>query len=179
MPLKSNALTSLETAKEYLKLDAMNDVDDNVLVSLINSSTSAIESYCKRKFKEQTHEEDYDGNGRHGLYLNQYPVKSIEAVEIMGVPVANTSYRVSKQNGKLLLNGGKWPYGEVNITVKYTAGYSEIPFDLEMACKQLILFYFRTDVANYSTTFQDGVVVRPDSMPAPVKSLLFPYKKVM
>jgi uncharacterized phiE125 gp8 family phage protein len=179
MALKSNALTSLAETKGYLKLDAMTDVDDDILVSLINASTSAIESYCKRKFKEQIHEEDYDGNGRHGLYLHQYPVKSIDTVEIMGNLIPSSSYRVAKQNGKLLLNGGKWPLGEVNITVKYTAGYDEIPFDLEMACKQLIMFYFKTDVANYSTTFQDGFVVRPDSMPAPVKALLSPYRKVM
>jgi hypothetical protein len=88
-------------------------------------------------------------------------------------------YKVKKRNGVLLNNGGIWPRGEINITVSYTAGYSEIPSDLELACKHLVMSYFKSDVANFSTTFQEGFVFRPEALPAQVKALLAPYKKVM
>lgn len=178
MPLKSNALTSLESAKAYLKLNV--DVDDSTVEDLINASSSAIENYCKRMFKEQAYlEEEYDGTGKNHILLDQYPVKSIESVSIDGNPLSLGQYKVKKRNGVLLNNGGIWPRGEINITVSYTAGFPEIPADLELACKHLVKSYFSSDIANFSTTFQEGFVFRPEALPAQVKVLLAPYKKVM
>jgi uncharacterized phiE125 gp8 family phage protein len=178
MPLKLNALTTLAAAKAYLKLNV--NVDDSTVEDLINASSSAIENYCKRKFKEQNYlEEEYDGTGKNHILLDQYPVKSIESVSIDGTTLSTGQYKVKKRNGVLLNNGGIWPRGEINITVSYTAGYSEIPSDLELACKHLVMSYFKSDVANFSTTFQEGFVFRPEALPAQVKALLAPYKKVM
>jgi uncharacterized phiE125 gp8 family phage protein len=178
MPLKSNALTTLADAKAYLK--AQGDIDNTTIEELINASSSAIENYCKRKFKEQAYlEEEYDGTGKNHILLDQYPVKSIESVSIDGTPLSPGQYKVKKRNGVLLNNGGIWPRGEINISVSYTAGYAEIPSDLELACKHLVMSYFKSDVANFSTTFQEGFVFRPEALPAQVKALLAPYKKVM
>jgi uncharacterized phiE125 gp8 family phage protein len=178
MPLKSNALTTLAAAKAYLKLNV--NVDDSTVEDLINASSSAIENYCKRKFKEQAYlEEEYDGTGKNHILLDQYPVKSIESVSIDGTLLSTGQFKVKKRNGVLLNNGGIWPRGEINITVSYTAGYAEIPSDLELACKHLVMSYFKSDVANFSTTFQEGFVFRPEALPAQVKALLAPYKKVM
>lgn len=178
MPLKTNALTSLAAAKAYLKLQV--SVDDETIEDLINASSSAIENYCKRRFKEQTYlEEEFDGTGKSHLLLDQYPVKSIGAVTIDGNLLTPGQYKVKKRNGILLHNGGIWPRGEINVTVSYTAGYTEIPSDLELACKHLVMSYFKSDIANFSTTFQDGFVFRPEALPAQVKALLAPYKKVM
>lgn len=178
MPLKSNALTTLVAAKAYLKLQV--SVDDATIEDLINASSSAIENYCKRKFKEQAYlDDEYDGTGKDHILLDQYPVKLIESVSIDGTPLSTGQYKVKKRNGVLLNNGGIWPRGEINVTVSYTAGYAEIPADLELACKHLVKSYFNSDIANFSTTFQDGFVFRPEALPAQVKVLLAPYKKVM
>jgi uncharacterized phiE125 gp8 family phage protein len=178
MPLKTNALTSLAAAKAYLKLQV--SLDDETIEDLINASSSAIENYCKRRFQEQSYlEEEFDGTGKSHLLLDQYPVRSIEAVAIDGNLLTPGQYKVKKRNGILLHNGGIWPRGEINVTVSYTAGYTEIPSDLELACKHLVMSYFKSDIANFSTTFQDGFVFRPEALPAQVKALLAPYKKVM
>jgi uncharacterized phiE125 gp8 family phage protein len=177
MPVSINALTSLAAVKIYLKIEATHD--DALLEDLINSSSSAIESYCKRKFKEQTFEEEYDGNGRKGLYLHQYPVKSVNSVMINGTVLPLTDYKINKNSGKLIRTGSIWPPGEINITVNYTAGYSEIPSDLDLACRHLVMSYFKSDVASFSNTFQEGMVFRPEALPAQVKALIAPYKKVM
>jgi uncharacterized phiE125 gp8 family phage protein len=177
MPLATNALTTLAAVKSYLKIIIPDE--DALLEDLINSSSSAIESYCKRKFKEQTFNEEYDGNGRNGLYLHQYPVKSVNSVAINGSVLPISDYKVNKNSGKLIRNGSIWPSGEINITVDYTAGYSEIPLDLDLACRHLIMSYYKSDIASFSNTFQEGIVFRPEALPAQVKALVSPYKKVM
>lgn len=178
MPLSNNALTTLAAVKSYLKLQGT--TDDALLEDLINASSSAIENFCKRKFKEQAYvEEEFDGTGKNFVLLDQFPVKSIESISIDNSLVDPAEYKVKKKNGVLLRTSGVWPKGEINITVSYTAGFAEIPYDLELACKHLVMSYFKSDIASFSTTFQDGMVFRPEALPAQVKALVAPYKKVM
>jgi uncharacterized phiE125 gp8 family phage protein len=179
MPLAPNALTSLEAVKSYLKIDASDTIDDNRLEDLINACSAAIENYCGRRFKEQTYnDEEYDGTGRKHILLQQYPVTSINSVSIDEVILDPSEYKVRKSNGMLMKNHC-WPAGDLNITITYTAGLSEIPADLELACRHFVMSYYKADVAAFSTTFQDGFVFRADAMPTQVKMLLQPYKKVM
>jgi uncharacterized phiE125 gp8 family phage protein len=179
MPLAPNALTSLEAVKAYLKINLTETNDDALLEDLINASSSAIENYCKRNFIEQDYvDEEYDGNGLSGLYLRQYPVKAITSVSIEELTLSATDYKCKKSIGKLIRKNCRWPEGEINILVSYTAGYSKIPADLELACKHLVMSYFKSDVASFSTTFQEGIVFRPEALPSQVKVLVQPYKKV-
>lgn len=178
MPLKSNALTTLSAVKSYLKITS--DTDNSLLEDLINASSNAIEKYCNRQFKEQLYtDEEYDGNGLSGLYLRQYPVKEITSVTVEDELLLTTDYKFKKENGKLIRKNFIWPKGEINILVTYTAGFSEIPSDLELACKHLVMSYFKSDIASFSTTFQEGFVFRPEALPSQVKALVSPYKKVM
>lgn len=179
--LAPNALTTLEAVKSYLKLNTvqLSDGDIVLLEELINGSSSVIEGYCKRKFKEQPLVEEYDGFGKNYLLLEQYPVKSIQSIYIDEIVLDPQEYKVKKNNGVLIRKGSVWPVGDINISVSYTAGLTEIPADLELACKHLVMSYFKSDIASFSTTFQDGMVFRPEALPAQVKALVAPYKKVM
>jgi uncharacterized phiE125 gp8 family phage protein len=180
MSLAPNALTTLAEQKEYLKLNNTETTDDGLVEFLINAASSAIENKCKRKFKEQTYtDEEYDGNGFVRLYLQQYPVKSVTSVFIDDTEISADQYKIKKNNGALIRKGSFWPTGDINILVTYTAGYTEIPFDLELACKHLVMSYFKSDVASFSTTFQEGIVFRPEALPSQVKVLIGPYEKVM
>jgi uncharacterized phiE125 gp8 family phage protein len=180
MTLASNALTTLEAVKAYLKIDASDTTDDTLLEDLINAASNAIENYCKRRFKEQIYtDEEYDGNGIKYLQLKQYPVISVDSVTVDDTVLTTDEYKVRKSNGTLIRVGSVWPKGDINVLVTYTAGYSQIPYDLELACKHLVMSYFKADVASFSTTFQEGFVFRPEALPAQVKALVAPYKKVM
>jgi uncharacterized phiE125 gp8 family phage protein len=177
--LASNALTTLSAVKEYLKIDPLNTNEDTLLEALINASSSAIENYCKRSLVEQTFIEEYDGNGMKYLQLNQYPVNSITSVTVDGVVLDPSEYKVKKKTGTLIRVDSIWPEGDLNIAVEFTAGYNPIPYDLELACKHLVYFYYKTDIANFSSTFQEGFVIRPESLPVQVKALLAPYRRVL
>jgi uncharacterized phiE125 gp8 family phage protein len=180
MPIAANALTTLEAVKSYLKIDVSQTVDDTRLEDLINACSSAIENYCGRKFKEQTiSDEDYNGTGTKYILLKQFPVKNISSVSIDGTVLAADQYKIKKSDGLLIRNNSVWPVGDINISVTYTAGFSEIPPDLELACRHFVMSFFKADVAAFSTTFSDGLVFRADAMPAQVKMILQPYKKVI
>lgn len=179
MPLAPNALTTLEAVKSYLKIPFESTTDDQNLEDLINSCSAAIESYCGRKFKVQIiTDEEYDGNGRKHILLEQYPVKTIESVKIDDTILDSSSYKVKKKNG-MLIHHHKWPEGDINIAVTYVAGFDEIPADLELACRHFVMSFFKADVANFSTTFSEGFVFRPEALPSQVKALIAPYKKVV
>jgi hypothetical protein len=181
MALAPNSLTTLEAVKAYLKIQTeLTTEDTQILEDLINASSNQIEGYCKRKFKEQTHtDEEYDGNGMKYLYLQNYPVTSITSIIEDDISLTTDEYKVKKKNGTLIKVGSNWSKGDINILVTYTAGYTQIPYDLELACKHLVMSYFKSDVASFSTTFLDGFVFRPEALPAQVKALVAPYKKVM
>lgn len=179
MPLADNALTTLEAVKSYLKIPLGTLVDDEKLELLINSCSTAIENYCGRKFKEQDFEEEHDGTGKRYILLEQYPVKSIDSIKVDDEVLDPSEYKVKKTNGTLIRIKNVWPIGDINITVSYRAGLADVPADLELACKHLAMSYFKADVANFSTTFTDGYVFRPEALPAQVKALIAPYKKVV
>jgi hypothetical protein len=180
MPLSSNALTTLEAVKSYLKIEISQTVDDERLEDLINACSSAIENYCERKFKEQTiTDEEYDGKGTKYILLQQYPVKSVNSVSVDGAILVADQYKVKKSDGLLIRVNSVWSKGDINISVTYTAGLSEIPPDLELACRHFVMSFYKADVAAFSTTFSDGFVFRADAMPAQVKMILQPYKKVV
>jgi hypothetical protein len=179
MPLAANALTTLEVVKEYLKIDSTQTVDDTRIEKLINACSSAIESYCERKFKEQTYtDEEYDGTCTKYILLKQYPVKSISSVSIDDVLLDVSEYKVKKPNGTLIRVNNVWPTGDINIKVTYSSGFITIPADLEQACMDFVMSKFKADVSGFSTTFTDGFVFRADAIPVQVKMLLQPYKKV-
>lgn len=192
MTLATNALTTVAAVKSYLKIADTNIVDDARIELLINACSSTIENFCRRNFKKQTFtDEEYDGNNHRYLNLYNYPVQSVQSVTLNDELVDSIEYIVKKKTGILArkynntLSGISynryvpiWPKGDANILVTYTAGYDEIPADLEQACILYVMSFYKSDVANFSTTFTDGFVFRADAMPVQVKLMLQPYIKV-
>lgn len=173
-------LTTLANVKAYLKIDQSQTSDDATLLSLIAACSEAIENHCERKFGQQTFtNEEYNGTGSKYILLRQFPIKSITSVSVDGVLIESNEYKVNKLNGTLIRVSSIWPKGDINVTVTYESGFLEIPAPVELACKHYVKSFFQSDVASFSTTFSEGFVFRADALPAQVKSLVAPYKKVM
>jgi hypothetical protein len=193
MVLAANALTSVAAVKSYLKIDPSVIVDDTRIEGLINACSSAIENFCRRTFKTQTFtNEEYDGNNNRYINLVNYPVQSVGSVTVNGETVPAEQYVVKKKTGVLAriynntVSGISynryvpiWPKGDCNVLVTYTAGYDVIPPDLEQACILYVMSFYKSDVANFSTTFTDGFAFKADAIPVQVKLMLQPYMKVL
>jgi len=91
----------------------------------------------------------YNDNTLLGVWesIEVLPCEGLEAlasntyVQIPYEPLYN--FKVYKNQGTLHYSG-KFPLGHQNIIVKYTAGYSTMPADLEQICIDLAMTYYKS-----------------------------------
>jgi uncharacterized phiE125 gp8 family phage protein len=205
MPLAENALTTLTAVKEYLKITSTDK--DGLFERLINSASDAIEKFCDRKFKKREYaNEKHKGNNRQLLRLNHYPIVSVSSVTVNGnTYTQNVDFELDEEDAEagMLFREEGWPASNYvggltqdptarkrNIKVTYTAGYvlpkdddaqdpRTLPYDLEQACILLVQYYYKTDIADFSTVFGEaGQVIKPSAMPPHVVKLIKKYQKI-
>lgn len=153
MPLVSYALTSLDNLKEVLGIT--DNAQDSLLTNIINRSTDTIESYCNnRRFALTVYaNEEYDGTGTQLINARHYPITAMTAYERNDGSVGTTDWN-SLQNDfiKYVEDGdgpGQFFYeqgfvrGTKNYRFSYTAGYATIPYDLEEACLELSVWFYK------------------------------------
>ncbi len=137
--------TDLATVKARLGIDGTDY--DAMLTSMIASATSFINGYCRREMREQVVIETVPGSGEVTLNLQEFPVTSVEYVKVN--ESETEEYSLDTGSGVLHRDYGVWPMdrlgsggaapdpvgrtGRLNVEVKYTSGYSEIPYDISEA----------------------------------------------
>lgn len=93
----------------------------------------------------------YDGDGSSDLYLRRGPVSGVTAVRIDGQIVDLSEVKVYDDRIAFDDSDGEWnpriqsvnrifPCGRQNISVDYSAGYTNIPADLYEACVHQVTF---------------------------------------
>lgn len=148
--LSSNALTTLETAKDHLGIPSSDTSQDKSLSLLISGASNFIEKKTNRRFGKGTYTETYDASGRSPyLYLKAAPVTAFTSLSIDGTAVAAGDMVRYDEVGKLYYKNGVWPQSNQGITVVYSGGYvlpkdateinaRTLPADLELACLMLV-----------------------------------------
>lgn len=143
--LADNALTTLDSAIEFLGIEREFDEDENDvtnttnIVIAINVASAIIESYCRRKFRKQIHTEYFDRNRE--ITLLEYPVQ--ELISADGNPV-HRSFYIDQDSGIVIMRSGR-----IGGIIEYEAGYvlpkdatddepRTLPHDIEYACNRLI-----------------------------------------
>ncbi len=129
-------LTTLERAKEYLGL--VGTGEDDLVSHLIDWATVFIHSYCHRVFPLRSYDEYYDGDGTDSLLCNQFPISSVDSLEVDGIGKDPASFTLYGPIGLMRLKSGVFPKGKNNIRIRFSAGYAEIPKDLEQSCIELV-----------------------------------------
>lgn len=110
----SAAITTKTAFKAYAGIDVT--TYDDLIDTLLLRATSAIESYCDRKFQEDTYREKYNGDGTNELLLKQYPITelkylsvgAVDAIKITNVnsDAYNSRIRVTSASMVLSVLGG-------------------------------------------------------------------------
>ena len=153
------ALTSLAYVKDYGQITTT--TWDVFLTNRIFAVSALIQSYCNRTFPVQTYTEDYDGPGSTTLLLHQWPVQAVSQVILdqyypLPTTLGSSDIVVNANKGIISVSpssvGQKWfGYGDQNIQVTYTAGYSTIPNDIqEAAAAMVLLAYAKMAGGNYT-----------------------------
>lgn len=126
MTLENNALVTLARQKTYLQEETSDH--DTILEMLINGVSSFFDLFTERtQLREQTYTNLLlDGNGKNRLYVPDFPINSISALEETDVALTEDTdfYVYSRHNqGYLKRNGDTWLAGHKNIDLSYSAGF--------------------------------------------------------
>jgi hypothetical protein len=130
-------LSTLVRLKEYLSIS---DAESDALLSrLLQAASQFVVQYCSRGFTVERYQDQFFGNGKTRMLLNNFPVVSVESVTgitgsatppASGNPLAN-GYALLYNNGSapatLQLFGMHYPTDRL-ISVDYTAGYQYSQF---------------------------------------------------
>lgn len=199
---EASAVVSLAQLKAYLGITEA--TDDDLLTALLARADQAVETYCSRKFTwtgDATTRYFTVGKDTVGrvLYFDEdcCAISSIitDADNADGgdTLTANTDYITLPRNitpyhaVKLLGSSDySWTYSddpEMGIEVTGKWSYSETPdYDIAQATIRLAGYYYKLkDAQVFDTTVvpDAGIMMIPKGIPADVKMLLDPYRKIV
>jgi uncharacterized phiE125 gp8 family phage protein len=141
-------LTTLANVKAWLSPPLTATVDDALLARLVTAASQFIQTWLNRTILLQTYAETRNGPGSTRLFLRNRPVTAVSALTIDGVAIppshpAPTGAGYLFDDSSLYLVGYLFRRGVQNIQVTYTAGFAEIPPELEQACIELVALRYK------------------------------------
>lgn len=149
---------SMAEAKNYLKVEADQVADDEMIESLIVSARRQAEELTDRAFVTQTLEMELDLEDLdlRGIELPRPPLQSVVSVKYYDEDDQEhtwepSSYRVDTRSepGRILLaSGARWPSGlrsQQSVLVRYVAGYggaANVPADIKTAIEMIVAHWY-------------------------------------
>jgi len=192
MELSGRALVDEAEVRTYLGIAEDNAADSHELVvSLINQVSAAIESRTDRKFRKASYTETTNGTGRTIMWLKYTPVITTTLVvyfydgeewdDVSASPYSLTA-EYDLETGQVWFDerGQTFPAGQKNIKFEYDAGYdgvANIPLDIKLATLKLIGMYRKQadgDLHGMKSQMMDGMTTSfaLDEWPVDVTNLL-------
>ena len=118
MPLASNALTTLQDVKLELDISSTDVTNDRYLMTVINSTSSQIETFLTRKLERVTaFEEMVPGYGLYKLRVSRTPVLTVTAVEMIQTATPPVYYpfdiddlQIENPEAGILYYPAGWPW---------------------------------------------------------------------
>jgi len=148
------ATTDLITTERAQQNPQLAAADATLLATLITAASRAIETWCNRSFPSAEATEYYDGDGTQTLRLRRYPITDLDTVTVIDSDDDDTEYDADgdefrgwadddnagiitfKPSPSTDVEFTYFPVGRENVKVTYTAGYADIPADIQEACAQ-------------------------------------------
>ena len=153
--LKSNALSTLNEAKEYLGLHVNDTSKDALVRSLINYASAAAQREARRTLMPASTSitEFLDGDGTRDLKVSQYPIVSVTELYddinrdfTSSDLLSSDDYEIYKENGIIRLYNSEsmFSIGAKNVKAVYVGGYtsSTLPEDLKWAVLEYVTFLY-------------------------------------
>jgi hypothetical protein len=144
VPAPVRSLITLDDLREQLRIKPNDTANDGWMTKVIARTSTQAEQYCNRIFAVQTYAETYRGGitGRDGepLILAQAPVDPATiAITIDGAALDPANDLALDQDAGLVYRITT-PYlwqSSTSLVVTYTAGFAEIPYDVQQAVLDL------------------------------------------
>lgn len=178
-------LTTVANVKQWLGIKSGTD-DDTLISSLVIGVSRWIQKYLSRTILTAVYSETLNGNGKDTLFLVNTPITAVSSVVVNGVAIpARTSVVGSGytfDEDAIYLIGYSFTKGVQNIQLGYTAGFADVPADLELAAKKLVgMSYREKDRIGQSSKGlageQTNFIVK--DLPTDVELVLTRYRRVV
>lgn len=196
------ALTTIEKCKAYLG-PSYTDPTDDFLTMLVDDAQATVENYCNRKFDVHSYTAEQH-TSMHKIFVNNYPIKSVEAIRRVAPDVFNIAYTAQDAMNTFRIhpsfiemidfkyvtmsNKIMWMNKEESyVEVDYTAGYetNEIPNDLSFATTKLVAWEYKESRENRLGIESESVGAvkytyskKDMAIPAQISCVLDRYAKV-
>lgn len=180
-------LTTVGNVKNYLKISASSTTDDALISRIVLQVSAWIKQYLNRDIVATTYTETLDCSGNRFFCLGNYPVTAISSIAI-GAPgttrvplIAATDY-IFEPSGLVRVFGRALPRGMATVLITYTAGYVDVPADIEGAAIALAAWRYkeseRIGQSSKSVGGNETVAFLTTDVPADVKTTLANWRKV-
>lgn len=184
---------NLTTRAEYKTHAGINSTTyDAEIDALIPRVSDFVKNYCRRSFVDyyttQAPKIEYFNGGIDRFILKEPPVNTVISVQTSddyGQTYTNlTQYTDWVQEGDCIVSLDKyWGLFKQKIRgykITYTAGYDDVPFDLELAVMDLISYYRKNDGAvhvnrDITPNVTQVQYVQSTSLPAHIRRVLDQY----
>lgn len=136
-------ITLLE-AKERLGIDCADPSQDTAVQSAIDYAVTMVESYCQRNFAQATYV-DYFYPYVLTAFVKNWPVASVDKVELDGEEAVDPVYQLDKMRGIVRFDQGlnNWT-SKYEMAITYTGGFATIPEDLKQATLDIVMARFQS-----------------------------------
>lgn len=145
-------LTTLAALQAFLRGQVVLPTADEPLVEgLISAVSAEFKSETGSEILTAAYSEARNGNGRATLFLRQFPVISVQGVEVNGTTIParpstleNGWVLADASIGRLQLVGSVFSEGVANVVVQYRAGYgTAAPADVSQAIVDQVAYLYR------------------------------------
>jgi hypothetical protein len=151
------ALVSTTSMTTYLGI-ALGSTEESECDLLINAASRLAVDYTGRgmdnngvsRLLSTSRTEYYDGDGTDTLHLRSYPISAVTSIYVdpdrdygSSDLLDTDDYVYYENEGKICTDGSLFSPGRKSIKVTYTGGYTSIPEDLQLAIKELVLFWYK------------------------------------
>lgn len=142
-------LTTLAVVKGYLPgLDVLDTTYDDLLTRLITAVSAQFANEVGRDLASVEATEVYNGHGRQRLTPWRWPITAVSTLTVDGESIAarasvTESGYVVDDGTSVCLVGYWFTRGVQNVSLKYTAGFTTIPEDIQQAVVKMVALQFR------------------------------------
>jgi len=179
-------LTSVDAVKAYLGVNADAVYDDTVIGSLVTACSKYVQTWMNRQILTNVYSDTLNGNGKHFMVLQEFPVAEVLSVNIGGrdIPKSNGLTEPGffmNDRAVYLRHGIVFERGVGNVSISYRAGYDKCPVDLAQAVVEMVALRYRErDRIGHASKTLGGetVAFTITDFPVQVRTILNNYKQV-
>lgn len=183
-------LISVDDYKIYAGISSTDNDEKFELVA--KNISSLVKTYCARNFIDNydistssfTDITEYFNGGSDVYYTSEFPLVSITSVsysddggQTYTALTDYTDYILDKQNDRIMLSGAENIVFPNYFKIVYKGGYSETPYDLRLACLDLMDYYIKRESTKAKSSASVSLeYITTSDFPSHIKRVLDLYR---